>query len=65
MTDLAAVGSYGNSAQNCQRDLMKQFFRDVKAPSLTMVECPVCVRDLTTAERRILQKEVPVLPLRV
>ena len=44
---------------------MKQFFRDVKAPSLTMVECPVCVRDLTTAERRILQKEVPVLPLRV
>ena len=50
---LAAVGAYGNSDQNCHRDLMKQFFHDLRAPSPTMVECPVYVRDLTTGERKI------------
>ena len=52
-----------NSEQNCHRDLMKQFFHDLRAPSPTMVECPVYVRDLITGERRIAQKEIPVLPL--
>ena len=57
---LAALGARGESPQNCHRDLVKTFFKEMCAPTPMDVKCLVKVKNNMGAVEE-LAKEIPVI----
>ena len=61
LVHMGAMGSHGNSSQNCHQQMMTKYFSKVKSPKLSYVTSIVWARDPVTGEKKVVEKELPLL----
>ena len=56
---LAKIGAYGQSKNNCARDLEREFFKDLVTPARVEVECNLKVKTVDGVQEQ--KKNIPVI----